>query len=226
MSEVRLLAVDTCFGACSAAVLEGTRVLASRHVAMDRGHAEALAPMVDAVMTDSGLRFEDLDKLAVTTGPGSFTGQRVGLAFMRGLRVALHKPLAGVTSLAAMAEQARAETGCAIAAAVHDAKRDEVYLGLQGHDVPAQLMTVAAARAVLAPFADLALAGTAAELFALPTHHRTAITAPDAVWVARLALSQDVSDVPHPLYLRPPDAKLPGGLPGPLVGVVAPKAGS
>ena len=70
-------------------------------IVMDRGHAEALAPMVEDAMR--GIAFADLDRLAVTTGPGTFTGQRVGLAFMRGLRVALHRPLIGITTLAAMA---------------------------------------------------------------------------------------------------------------------------
>lgn len=222
MSEAKILAVDTCFGACSAAVVAGTRVLASRHVVMERGHAEALAPMVRDVMADAGLSFDALDKLAVTTGPGSFTGQRVGLAFMRGLRVALHKPLAGVTSLAAMAEQARAQTGCAVAAAVHDAKRDEVYLALRGEDVPAQIMSVADAIVFLGRFPRLALAGTAAKRVARPDSVITAILAPDAIWVAQIATNADASEVPRPLYLRPPDAKLPGGLPGPLTGVVKP----
>jgi tRNA threonylcarbamoyladenosine biosynthesis protein TsaB len=179
---------------------------------MARGHAEALAPMVEAVMQAAGLSFAELDKLAVTTGPGSFTGQRVGLAFMRGLRVALAKPLVGVTSLCAMAEQARAETESAIAAAVHDAKRDEVYLEMVGHAVPAQIMTVADAARLLAPFSGLALAGTAAPQLAphCPQAIVTMITAPDAQWVGRLALSVTAAGTPRPLYLRPPDAKLPG----------------
>ena len=64
-------------------------MLAHRWVAMARGHAEALAPMVQSAMGEAELDFPALDRLAVTTGPGTFTGQRVGLAFMRGLRVAL-----------------------------------------------------------------------------------------------------------------------------------------
>lgn len=220
MSEAKILAVDTCFGACSTAVLEGSRVIARRNVAMERGHAEALAPMVQETMAEAGLAFAALDKLAVTTGPGSFTGQRVGLAFMRGLRVAVQKPLIGVTSLAAMAEQARAETGRAIAAAVHDAKRNEVYLALAGHDLPPRLISIADAETLLAGFSNLALAGTAASRFARADNVVCPILAPDAIWVARLAVSQEAKEVPRPLYLRPPDAKLPGGLPGPLLGVV------
>ena len=75
-----------------------------------------------------GHAFASLNRLAVTTGPGTFTGQRVGLAFMRGLRLALGIPLVGVTTLEAMAEAALAETGERKAAAIHDARRDEAYL--------------------------------------------------------------------------------------------------
>ena len=125
---MKLLAVDTALGACSVAVLEDDVVLVHRLEFMERGHAEALAPMVEEAMAAAGVPFAAIDRLAVTTGPGTFTGQRVGLAFMRGLRVALGKPLVGVTTLSAMAQGARAETGLALAAALHDARRNEVYL--------------------------------------------------------------------------------------------------
>jgi tRNA threonylcarbamoyladenosine biosynthesis protein TsaB len=213
VSDAKILAVDTCFGACSAAVVEGESVLAKRIVAMERGHAEALAPMAEAAMQDCGLAFADLDLLAVTTGPGTFTGQRVGLAFMRALRVALGKPLVGVTSLAAMAEQARRQTGLAIAAAVHDAKRGEVYIEMRGAPLEVQVVTLSVAEALLRPFTDIALAGTAAPLLAgsCPGAKLVDIKAPDAEWVARLAGSGESCLPAKPLYLRPPDAKLPGG---------------
>jgi tRNA threonylcarbamoyladenosine biosynthesis protein TsaB len=207
-----LLAVDTTFGACSAALVDGARVSARRCEVMQRGHAEALAPMVEAVMTEAGLAFADLDRLAVTTGPGSFTGQRVGLAFMRGLRVALGKPLIGITSLAAMAAEAKAETGCDVAAAVHDAKRGEVYLETTAGQA-AVIMSVAEAQKLLAPYPSLALAGTGAALMECPQGKITAILAPDAVWVARLAATApDTGAAPRPLYLRAPDAKLPAAV--------------
>jgi tRNA threonylcarbamoyladenosine biosynthesis protein TsaB len=206
---VKLLAVDTALGACSVAVLNGSHVLAHRFVLMDRGHAEVLAPMVEEAM--AGIAFADLDRLAVTTGPGTFTGQRVGLAFMRGLRVALNKPLAGVTTLAAMAAQAMAETGLARAAALHDAKRGEVYLEVAGSHDP-RVLTFDDAIAVL-PQGPFALAGTAAPAAAerLPQATLSTIRQPDALWVARLAAAMPVSTAaPAPLYLRAPDAKLPG----------------
>src|SRR5258706_1876344 len=129
---MKILAVDTTFGACSVALRQGERRLAHRFERMERGHAEALAPMVEEAMRASGISFAELDRLGVTTGPGTFTGQRVGLAFMRGLRVALKRPLVGVTSLAAMARQAMEETGERLAASIHDARRDEVYFEPRG----------------------------------------------------------------------------------------------
>ena len=204
-----LLAVDTALGACSVAILDGGRVRAHRCEAMDRGHAEALAPMVADAMADAGIAFAALDRLAVTTGPGTFTGQRVGLAFMRGLRVALHRPLIGVTTLAAMLAQALAQTGLSRAAALHDARRGEVYLQISDDGEPAVL-----------PFEDalgqlggvLALAGTAAPAAAarLPHAVLSDVRQPDALWVGRLAHAlPDTQVAPRPLYLRAPDAKLP-----------------
>src|SRR5215472_16085026 len=133
---MKILAVDTALGACSVAIISDEMVLAHRFVAMERGHAEALAPMVDDAIRASGLAFANLDRLGVTTGPGTFTGQPVGLAFMRGLRVALKRPLIGVTSLSAMAHQAMEEMGVDRAAALHDARRDEVYFEFVGPNVP------------------------------------------------------------------------------------------
>src|SRR3978361_1396056 len=97
-----VLGLDTALGACSVALLADGETLAHEHRTMQRGHAEALAPMFKPVMREAGLSFAALDRIAVTTGPGTFTGQRVGLAFARGLRLALGKPAIGVTTLDAI----------------------------------------------------------------------------------------------------------------------------
>ena len=214
---MKILAVDTALGACSAALLEGDRVLARRFAAMERGHAEALAPIVEEVMCEANLAFRMLDRLAITVGPGTFTGQRVGLSFMRGLRLALGKPLVGVTSLAAMAEQARAETCISCAAAIHDARRGEVYLEVLDPPLSARLLTfIEACSALGALRGKIVLAGTAAARAAeaLQTSgletQISGIVVPDAVWIARLAARREAGDSPpRPLYLRAPDAKLP-----------------
>ncbi len=215
---MKILAVDTALGACSVALLDGDEILAHTFEIMDRGHAERLAPMVDEAMKKAGVDFAALDRLAVTTGPGTFTGQRVGLAFMRGLRLTLDRPLTGITTLEAMAAAAQAETGKTAAAALHDARRDEGYLLLQnGESVvqPPVVMPFEDAVQTIRTFGICALAGTGAESAAanLGTGFvLSSIRQPDALWVARLAQRRLASkDVPGPLYLRAPDAKLPGG---------------
>jgi tRNA threonylcarbamoyladenosine biosynthesis protein TsaB len=210
--DVKLLAVDTALGACSVAILDGNEVLAHVFEPMERGHAEVLAPMVEDAMRDAELGFAALDRLAVTTGPGTFTGQRVGLAFMRGLRVALHKPLLGVTTLATMGRQAQAETGLSPFAALHDAKRGEVYLLTSNAAAPAVLNFDDALSEVARLNGRFALAGTAAPAAAahLMNGVLSTVRQPDALWVARLAQTMpDSAAPPRPLYLRAPDAKLP-----------------
>ncbi|HEY2034383.1 MAG TPA: tRNA (adenosine(37)-N6)-threonylcarbamoyltransferase complex dimerization subunit type 1 TsaB [Rhizomicrobium sp.] len=216
---MRILAADTALGACSVAVLDGAQVLAHRFVTMERGHAEALAPMVEDAMRESGIPFADIDRLAVTTGPGTFTGQRVGLAFMRGLRIALKKPLIGVTTLEAMCAAAMDESKLEYAAAIHDARRGEAYLAIASKDAlllaPEILSLDDAANRIAKAIpqnAGVALAGTAAEFVAARMKQGcvTVIRQPDALWVARLAArAPEPSEAPHPLYLRAPDAKLP-----------------
>ena len=210
---MKLLAVDTALGACSAAVLEGEKILAHRFQEMVRGHAEALAPMVEETMREAAISFARLDRLAVTTGPGTFTGQRVGLAFMRAMKVALKIPLIGVTTLEAMAFA----TGAERAAAIHDAKRAEAYLLLwdQGEIVlTSVVMPFQEALARIARFGPCMLCGTgaiAAQSALGEDFPLSAIRQPDALWVGRLALTRPATDIPPaPLYLRAPDAKLPG----------------
>jgi tRNA threonylcarbamoyladenosine biosynthesis protein TsaB len=225
---LKILAVDTALGACSAAILDGETIRAHCWEPMERGHAERLAPMVHETMAAARLDFPALDRLAVTIGPGTFTGQRVGYAFMRGLRLALHRPLIGVTTLEAMAQAAIHETDTCCAAVFHDAKRGEVYVAAvdqRGTIVPVQIATFEDAvrlvhDAVRHSGGAIALAGTAAT----PAHDAlrdsgmdaaeivlTDIAAPDALWVVRMARSaREPETIPRPLYLRPPDARLPG----------------
>ncbi|HEU0095066.1 MAG TPA: tRNA (adenosine(37)-N6)-threonylcarbamoyltransferase complex dimerization subunit type 1 TsaB [Rhizomicrobium sp.] len=215
---MKLLAVDTALGGCSVALLDGDKILTHIFEAMDRGHAERLAPMVDEAMKQAGVEFSALDRLAVTTGPGTFTGQRVGLAFMRGLRLALKKPLTGITTLEAIAAAAQHETGKQKAAVIHDARRGEAYLLLRDGDgvtqEPIVLPFLDAVERIRA-FGSCAVAGTGAIIateILSPDFTLSAARQPDALWVAHLAWRLPAPDeAPGPLYLRAPDAKLPGG---------------
>jgi tRNA threonylcarbamoyladenosine biosynthesis protein TsaB len=227
--DVRILAADTALGACSVALLGDGRVPVHRWQAMPRGHAEALAPMVRAVLAEAGVAARDLDRLAVTTGPGTFTGQRVGLAFMRGLRLALDRPLVGVTTLEAMAAAAVHEAGAFPVGVLHEARRGEVYGALYAGRAPILPVQVQPFEAMLEAFAreadsrawgSLAFAGTGTEAGAAwwsghgRQAHATGVRQPDARFVAELGLYAAVPEgVVRPLYLRPPDAKLPARRP-------------
>ncbi len=97
---MRILAFDTSGNACSAALWRDGAVAARRHRPMERGHTEALMPMVLEVLRESDTGFGELDWLAVTTGPGSFTGIRAGLATARGIALARGLPALGVDTFA------------------------------------------------------------------------------------------------------------------------------
>ena len=223
-----LLALDTCLAACSVAVLEGERVLAARSEPMARGHQERLAPLVREIMVEAGLGFADLQRIGVTLGPGSFTGLRVGLAFAKGLGAALSIPVVGVGVLEALAAD---QSGLTFA--VMDAKRGQVYLQAfeDGRPLMApdalDLGTAAARLIELAAGRPATLVGHGAPLLAevLADARLLAGDHADPVAVARLAAARPPVP-PRPLYLRAPDAKLPGGrdLPSPAVDPLAPGA--
>lgn len=210
------LGLDTALGACSAALAGAAGPVARRYQPMSIGHAEALAPMAEGLMREAGLAFADLTRIAVTTGPGTFTGQRIGLAFARGLALALRIPCIGLTTLEAMAEAARAERPGHDVLVATDARRGEVYAqaftaGATPVGAPA-LLTLEAAAGLITP--GMTLAGTAAEALAPHGGVLSTIRQPDAAFVAALALQRPDLGPPHPLYLRAPDAKLPGPLKG------------
>src|SRR5471030_2162130 len=100
-----ILAIDTALDACAAGVLDTdtAKLIAQESQAMKRGHAEALMPLIARVIKQAGLAFTALNRIAVTTGPGSFTGLRVGLSAARGIALAASKPVVGVTTLTAYA---------------------------------------------------------------------------------------------------------------------------
>ena len=112
---MRVLALDTCLAACSVAVLDGDRIAAAACEVMERGHQERLAPLVRDTMARAALAFSDLDRIAVTLGPGSFTGLRVGLAFAKGLGLALGRPVIGLGCLEVLAGPFSAAPGRTLA---------------------------------------------------------------------------------------------------------------
>jgi tRNA threonylcarbamoyladenosine biosynthesis protein TsaB len=206
-----VLGLDTCLAACSVAACDGARVLAHASETMARGHQERLAPMTERVMAEAGLDFQQLERIGVTVGPGSFTGLRVGLAFAKGLGAALGAPVAGVGVLEALAAAAHG-----LVFAVVDARRDQVYLqafedgrALMAPDA-LELGTAAARLAEIAAGRPLTLVGSGAPLLAGLAPQASILTPPgaDARLVARLAAARPPAPA-RPLYLRAPDARLP-----------------
>ncbi|MCB1548061.1 MAG: tRNA (adenosine(37)-N6)-threonylcarbamoyltransferase complex dimerization subunit type 1 TsaB [Hyphomicrobiaceae bacterium] len=221
-----LLAFDTCFGACSVAVLAKGR-LTARFEEMRTGHAERLMPMIAETMAAAGLAFAELERIAVTVGPGSFTGVRVGIAAARGLRLALAKPVATATSLELATATARtclaasgssAQDARRLAVAI-EARRGQVYVEapLTGRDDarPAtRLLAVDEAAAMLGRGPIVVVGSAAAALAAaIQAQGGTAEAAlpdlqPDARHLPELVASRpDEPGPPHPLYLREADAK-------------------
>ena len=216
---MRVLAIDTALETCAAAVLDTEPgKMASEALPMLRGHAEALVPLVQRVMKQADMAFSALDRIAVTTGPGSFTGLRVGISAARGIALAAGKPAVGVTTLAAYAAPYIAENDQISVAVAIDARHDHVYLQVFGpggrtHVAPRIIGVRDAARA--AAHGPTRIVGTGARMLAAawPTGEPAPVVvedkrAPDIIWVGRLAIASDApTGAPKPLYLRAPDAQ-------------------
>jgi tRNA threonylcarbamoyl adenosine modification protein YeaZ len=184
---------------------------------MQRGHAEALMPLVARVLDRAQIDSSDLDRIAVTTGPGSFTGLRVGIAAARGIALATGKPAIGLTTLAAFAAPFIAANDALPVVVAIDARHDHVYLqvfGPGGRTVVAP--RVAPLREALrvsttgAPRITGNAANKLAALWPAGEHAPSVVDqrpAPHIEWVARLgAAATDTSTPPKPVYLRAPDA--------------------
>src|SRR5580658_8246903 len=161
-ASANVLAFDCAGASCACAVLADGIVATREIAAMERGQAEALLPMIERAMARAAMRFSDLDLIAVTVGPGSFTGVRIGLATAHGLALATGLPLIGVTSFAAVAAGIGTEERCGLPLAVAlESRRAELYLQCFAPDGEAGLIAPEAAAARLPP-GPLALAGDGA----------------------------------------------------------------
>ncbi len=235
-----VLALDTSAEACAVAIVEDGAALARTTRAMTRGHAEALMPMIGEAMDRAGRRLADVGLIAVTTGPGSFTGVRTGIAAARGLALGTGAPAVGVSALAAVAAAAFApeaggEAGGAVLCVLETRRRDyfaQLFTGAgvgepEAASEPAVLDAAAVSRLAMARghapprFAGNAVVRLASELGGLPGDGVAlpAVTLPDPVLVAALGATiaarlagtgeKGLEDTLSPLYLRPPEAKLP-----------------
>ncbi len=217
---MHLLAIDTALGDCSAAILidddRGRQRLHKVSRSIGRGHAEQLMDVLAATLAAAKITYADIDRIAVTVGPGSYTGLRVGLATARALALVLSVPVIGVTTLAALAEEADL-AGCGgTGIALIDARHGAVYCQVTAPDgtTDGPMIRALTDLADELPDGDLVLVGSgtgpAAQI--LSRQDRSIETleraAPSIDAVARLGarLSESVAP-PKPLYLKPPDAR-------------------
>lgn len=215
-----ILAIDTSVGAASACLLGLSDVtpIAAESLLMERGHAEALLPLLDRIVARIDGGFEALARVAVTVGPGSFTGIRVGVAAARAVGLACGIPVVGVSTLSALAAPAIASGVQPQVVAAIDARHGSVYAQSFGPDGSTLMEAChAAVRIVIETVGPgpLRLVGSGAAMLAIEAWSRgmTAdvdnhVAVPDIALVARLGLLADPDHAgPKPLYLKPPDAK-------------------
>lgn len=209
-----LLAIDTTGPDCSVALRVAGRPDLCRSDAIGRGHAEHLAPMVAQMLADAGLQPSQIRRIGVTTGPGSFAGSRVGVAFVRGLALAIGAQAVGIGNLAAIARTCGATGPLAV---LHDAKRGDLIVQVWSGDTVSapERVTLEQAPARILQLAGTAgqLAGSGASLIDLAGFEDLRI---ETIALPALLDLVDAADAgqspPSPFYARPPDAKLPGGL--------------
>ncbi len=215
-----LLAIDSSASLCAACVYDAasSEELGREVLDLGKGHAEHLMGVIAGALERAGKDYADIGALAVSVGPGSFTGVRVGVSAARGLALALKVPAIGVTTLEALAtEGARAFPDRAVLAAL-DAGRGEIHAAL--YDSRSQLRygpAVAGLPELVAMAAETSpvLAGTAAALIA-DAAGKAFDTGPgaataDIATYARLAAAKGTGEKPKPLYLRAADAKPQAG---------------
>lgn len=201
-----LLAIDTALASCSVCVYDSTqhKICAEERQLMERGHAEALPPMVKRVMAASGLAYGDLNRIAVTTGPGTFTGIRIGLSFARALGLARNLKVLGIDSLTAT-KVAVPESDLPVIV-VHKA-------GNSGFIYFMNSKIIAISNAVPLPEGPALIIGTAADGVVAACgrsdlRRRPEFDLPSASGFAAYAATQDdPPGMPEPVYLRDADAK-------------------
>jgi tRNA threonylcarbamoyladenosine biosynthesis protein TsaB len=218
-----MLAIDAAGSCCGVAIAAGAELLAITNAAMRHGQAEALLPMIDELVRSAGLTPAALQLVAVTTGPGSFTGIRTGIAATYGIALALDVPLIGVSSFEAVAAAIPPAllTGRRLLVAL-DSRRSDFYVQLfddlrRPLSEPATRSAETLADFALPEEADICVAGDAAPYAARALAPGVEVIAPEAVppvaGALRAAqrkwqLNQHVKPV-RPFYLRPPDVRVP-----------------
>jgi tRNA threonylcarbamoyladenosine biosynthesis protein TsaB len=220
MTGQLILGLDTSFGPVSAALIAADGcVLGTRRIAEAAGQqAELLPPLVADLFASCNAEFRSLARVVVTTGPGAFTGVRVGVAFAKGLSIATGADVVGLSSLECLAIQAQALHAGSRVGVLLDAKRDEVYAfvrdGDGAHVLAPSLLPVRDVPSGLGPPRDepLLLFGSGRRLARVPgsvcPEHD--VTDVDVVMLAKIgAAVEPLRGGLSLTYLRAPDARLP-----------------
>lgn len=213
---MNILALDTSGTDCAVCIYDAQSktVLAEITEDIGKGHAERLMALVDAAFSKAGLQLSDIGKVAVTIGPGSFTGIRVGVAAARGFALSLGVEAVGVTTLETVARAYLKQNAGKPVAVAFDAKREEVYLQIFDANgkalTPEQLVSIEHAKSALNDFSgDIAGTGIRVLRGTEPASEKDHF--PIAI-VAEIASEKDASEAkPKPLYLRGPDARPQSG---------------
>ena len=192
-----VLSLDTTGQTCSVSLVDEARVRAHISKNIGRGHAEVLAGMVAEAFDHAGLTPKDVDRLAVCTGPGSFTGLRVALSFAKGFALPRNLPIVGIDALAITAATQQV-SGAGVISVYRDIRRGEVFYGEFSNGYP-----MGEVRAM--PRAEMERLN---DLVQFDLVESTNIDTRILGW---LAMERDPENCPaEPLYSRGPDAKLPG----------------
>lgn len=201
------LVIDSATDACSVALFHGNDLIAGELRLLGRGHAEALVPMISALP-----RRGRADRIAVSLGPGSFTGVRVGLAAARALGLAWNCQIIGYSTLALVAAMARDAQGEMAVDVAMTGGHGEWFI--EGFDAAGAsirpLASLPPAAAAAAAVEELVAGNQAEALVALRGRGSAVAVLPDARAFALLPQTGFLPDL-HPVYGRPPDARLPGG---------------
>ena len=222
--SLKVLAFDTATSSCSVTVWQNHKILAREQKFLDRGHAELLVPLIEVALDSAKFCYQDLDLLAVTTGPGAFTGIRIALATARGLALACKLPLIGITNFEALAHAIpkSERAGCKVLILL-ETKRSDFYICLYDENLSVLVepsIIEGAELGLLVEEGTLLIAGDAMDrawpflqspdLQVIKSNSKTYV---DPAIVAELAADKMTygvaQDKPLPFYVKSPDVNLP-----------------
>lgn len=225
---MKILVLDTAASVCAAAIYDsqsGQMLGECRHD-IGKGHAEMLMDYVTQAVEQAQISLSQLDLIAVNTGPGSFTGVRIGVAAARGFALALKRPAVGVTSFTALAAQAHEKYKDRVVTVLMNGHRGEIYLQSFSNEniaisQPLTLTLDDVVKYIQNLDPKTVFVGSAAQIIneAAGGQYETdlIVSTGQMKYFAQIAAAQPQDMPPKPLYMRGPDAKPQSGFALPRV---------